>query len=84
MAIFGYRSPKLRSWGLLTNKKDDFGAIPKAEMDRFGTPIFARELDPLRELPAGVRPSDLRRAEEHGFAFLEMAVLLDEDATQSP
>jgi uncharacterized protein YcgL (UPF0745 family) len=56
MPIYGYTSPKLRSWALLTTRKDDFAAIPKNEMDRFGTPIFVRELDPARELPAGVTP----------------------------
>jgi uncharacterized protein YcgL (UPF0745 family) len=78
MPVYGYRSPKLRSWALLTTAKDDFARIPKAELERFGTPMFVREIDPKRELPAGVRPKDLRDAEEHGYVFLEMAVIYEE------
>lgn len=78
MAIYGYTSPKLRSWALLTNTRDDFARIPKSEMDRFGTPIFVRELDPSRELPPGVGPKDIQQAETEGFAFLEMAAIYAE------
>ena len=78
MTIYGYTSPKLRSWALLTTTKDDFAAIPQTEIERFGTPIFVRELDPARELPAGVTAKDIQRAEEQGFAFLEMVALFSE------
>ena len=78
MPIYVYTSPKLRSWALLTNAKDDFGRIPKSEMDRFGTPIFVREIDATRELPPGVRPKDIQQAETEGYAFLEMAAIYKE------
>lgn len=78
MPIYGYTSPKLRSWALLTTKKDDFSTIPQAEMERFGTPQFVRELDPARALPAGITAKDMQRAEEQGFAFLEMVALFQE------
>src|SRR4051812_47541346 len=78
MPIYGYTSPKLRSWVLLTTMKDDFSGIPKSEIERFGTPQFVRELDPTRELPAGVTAKDMQRAEEQGYAFLEMVALFNE------
>jgi uncharacterized protein YcgL (UPF0745 family) len=78
MAIFGYRSPKLHSWALLTTAKDDFSGIPDNEMVRFGTPQFVRELDPARELPPGVTTKDIRQAETAGYAFLEMVALFKE------
>lgn len=83
MAIFGYRSSKLLSWALLTTTKDDFSGIPESEIERFGTPIFVRELDPARELPAGVTTKDMQRAEEQGYAFLEMVALFSEKSVSA-
>jgi uncharacterized protein YcgL (UPF0745 family) len=78
VAIYAYTSPKLRSWALLTHVKDDFSRIPRSEMERFGTPIFVREVNPNRELPPGVRKMDIEKAEKDGYAFLEMTAIYKE------
>lgn len=68
---FAYRSTKQPSWTLFVAKKDDFRAVPQVELERFGTPVFLKEVEvpPRAPLAGGPSNDELREIASKGYVF---------------
>jgi uncharacterized protein len=68
---YAYRSTTQPSWTLFVVKKDDFSAVPPAELERFGTPVFVKEVPvpPRASLAGGPSSDELRETTTKGYLF---------------